>query len=132
MIKIESGIWTKIWMKTLGIFILLFVNVVLFWHILKGYCDFFSWIKRNWFVSEDEAHCTYIKVKGLVAMVNNLSQDASPLLGNHFLQLVYSKILDRNQNRIYVNPGLHKSRATFKFWTFLLCFCAMNFGDDFF
>lgn len=83
-------------------------------------------------MSEDEAHCTYIKVKGLVAMVNNLRQDASPLLGNHFLQLVYSKILDRNQNRIYVNPGLHKSRATFKFWTFLLCFCAMNFGDDFF
>lgn len=60
-------------------------------------------------MSEDEAHCTYIKVKGLVAMVNNLRQDASPLLGNHFLQLVYSKILDRNQNRIYVNPGLHKS-----------------------
>lgn len=83
-------------------------------------------------MSEDEAHCTYIKVKGLVAMVNNLRQDASPLLGNHFLQLVYSKILDRNQNRIYVNPGLHKSRATFKFLTFLLCFCAMNFGDDFF
>lgn len=79
-------------------------------------------------MSEDEAHCTYIKVKGLVAM----RQDASSLLGNHFLQLVYSKILDRNQNRIYVNPGLHKSRATFKFWTFLLCFCAMNFGDDFF
>lgn len=83
-------------------------------------------------MSEDEAYCTYIKVKGLVAMVNNLRQDASPLLGNHFLQLVYSKILDRNQNRIYVNPGLHKSRATFKFWTFLLCCCAMNFGDDFF
>lgn len=57
-------------------------------------------------MSEDEAHCTYIKVKNLVAMVNNLRQDASPLLGNHFLQLINSKILDRNQNQIYLYPGL--------------------------
>lgn len=106
--------------------------VVLFWHILKGFCDFFSWIKRNWFVSEDEAHCTYIRVKNLVAMVNNLRKDASSLLGNHFLQLINSKILDRNQNQIYLYPGLYRSRATFKFWTFLCLFCAMNFGDDFF
>lgn len=83
-------------------------------------------------MSEDEAHCTYIKVKNLVAMVNNLRQDASPLIGNHFLQLINSKILDRNQNQIYLYPGLYRSRATFKFWTFLCLFCAMNFGDDFF
>lgn len=83
-------------------------------------------------MSEDEAHCTYIRVKNLVAMVNNLRLDASPLLGNHFLQLINSKILDRNQNQIYLYPGLYRSRATFKFWTFLSLFCAMNFGDDFF
>lgn len=92
----------------------------------------FSWIKRNWFVSEDEAHCTYIRVKNLVAMVNNLRLDASPLLGNHFLQLINSKILDRNQNRIYVNPGLYRSRATFKFWTFFMLILCNEFWWWFF
>lgn len=78
-------------------------------------------------MSEDEAHCTYIRVKNLVAMVNNLRKDASSLLGNHFLQLINSKILDRNQNRIYVNPGLYRSRATFKFWTFFMLILCNEF-----